>query len=125
MGPSSRNCRGGLVNRFIAPSRCRVRLGRGSAAVLHPAAGHTYLCISLAEDRMPRHSSNMMPTMARVSRKRVLVNNTHRALVGGNCALADFQVMPPLGRSMVTERGRALRVALYTTPKRVVKDFGG
>lgn len=51
-----------------------------------------------------------MPMRARESRTRVLVMNIHIALVGGNCDLADFQVMPPLGRSMLSAaRGGPLR----------------
>ena len=64
----------------------------------------TYLCISLAPLLMPRHSNSIKPAMAMDTRKRVLVKKTHIALVGGNWDLADFQVMPPLGRSMASER---------------------
>lgn len=66
---------------------------------------YPYLCISLADVLMPRHSNKITPTTAMVSRKRVLVKNTHTALVGGNCALADFHVMPPLGSSMMSASG--------------------
>lgn len=58
---------------------------------------------------MPRHSNKTMPARARVRRTRVLVRNTHMARVGGNCALADFQVMPPFGRSMVGASSSAWR----------------
>lgn len=71
----------------------------------------TNLCISLAEVRMPRHSNKMIPTTAMDNKTRVRVKNTHIALVGGSWAFADFQVMPPLGRSIL----RGLGVALDTT----------
>lgn len=41
--------------------------------------------------------------IARSRRKRVLVNSTHIARVGGRLALAAFQLTPPLGRSMMFE----------------------
>lgn len=44
-----------------------------------------------------------MPVTATSRRKRVLVNSTHIARVGGRFALAAFQLTPPLGRSMMIE----------------------
>lgn len=43
--------------------------------------------------------------MAIKSRKRVLVNINNMALVAGIWAFADFQVMPPFGRSMMSSSG--------------------
>ncbi len=54
---------------------------------------------------MPRHNNKTAPATAMNSRNRVLVRNTHIALVGGSWALATFQLMPPLGRSMARARG--------------------
>jgi hypothetical protein len=61
----------------------------------------TDLCISDADVLIPRHVNSIMPINETVRRNRVLVKKTHIALVGGSWALADFHVMPPLGRSMM------------------------
>lgn len=61
------------------------------------------LCISVADVLTPLHSNKTIPANATHSKNRVRVRNTHIALVGGNCALADFHVTPPLGRSMATK----------------------
>ena len=71
-----------------------------------------YLCISLADVRIPRHSNKIIPATAIDRRTLVLVRKTHIALVGGSCAFADFQVMPPLGRSMIEVLGVALDTTL-------------
>lgn len=63
--------------------------------------GSKYLCISLALCDIPRQVSNIIPTSETQTRKRVRVTNAHTAREGGSCALADFQVIPPLGRSIV------------------------
>lgn len=65
----------------------------------------TNLCISVADVLMPRHKSSMTPATATQSKNLVLVRKAHTALVGGRLALATFQLMPPLGRSMVKRVG--------------------
>ena len=62
-----------------------------------PWSESTYLCISDAEELIPRHSSSMVPASATNTRNLVLVRKTHIALEGGSDDLADFQLMPPLG----------------------------
>lgn len=64
-----------------------------------------YLCISDAELDTPRHSSRMIPVTPTSSINRVRVTAFHNALVGGICALADFQLNPPLGSNMVICQG--------------------
>ena len=49
----------------------------------------------------PRHIRISKPVRATETRKRVRVSSTSTARHGGNRALADFQVTPPLGKSMV------------------------
>lgn len=61
----------------------------------------SYLCISDAELLIPRHSNKMMPVTATRSKKRVRVTRFQTTRVGGNCALAAFQLKPPLGRSIL------------------------
>jgi hypothetical protein len=67
--------------------------------------GALYLCISEADVLTPRHNNNTAPVMATSRRKRVLVSNTHSALVGGSVALAAFQLIPPFGRSISSFSG--------------------
>lgn len=43
------------------------------------------------------------PVKAIDTKKRVRVNKTMIALHGGNLALADFQLTPPLGNNMVKD----------------------
>ena len=61
----------------------------------------TNLCISEADVRTPRHSNRTAPVIATTRRNLVLVMKCHIALVGGSLALVAFQLMPPLGRSIV------------------------
>lgn len=72
---------------------------------------------------MPRHVNNMIPTSETQTRKRVLVMKAQTARVGGSCALADFQVIPPLGRSIVDVYGTASSWALYHGEGNVLKDI--
>lgn len=54
---------------------------------------------------MPRHVNSMMPTSETQTRKRVRVMKAQMVRDGGSCALADFQVIPPFGRSIVDVYG--------------------
>jgi len=83
----------------------RPDITRNGAKVKVEKSWELYLCISPAEDLMPRHNNRTMPARAIVTRVRVLVRNSHMARVGGSCPLADFQVMPPLGISMANSTG--------------------
>ena len=60
----------------------------------------THLCISDADLVIPLHNKINIPAMVIDTKKRVLVTSTRIALHGGNLALADFHVTPPLGRSI-------------------------
>lgn len=61
-----------------------------------------YLCISDADLLIPLHNRISKPAIATDTKKRVLVTSTRIALHGGNLALADFHVTPPLGRSILS-----------------------
>lgn len=63
------------------------------------------------------------PVKAMDTKKRVRVNKTRIALHGGNLALADFQLTPPFGSSMmrgnvncVEFQGRSRLETLVKTP---------
>ena len=61
---------------------------------------------------MPCHNSTTRPARATKTRKRVLVRKWTTALDGGNRALADFHVTPPLGSSIVQWRVDSTRSQL-------------
>jgi hypothetical protein len=61
----------------------------------------SHLCISDADLLTPRHMRMSRPVKAMDTKKRVRVNKTRIALHGGNLALADFQLTPPFGSSMM------------------------
>ena len=62
-----------------------------------------YLCISAAEPLNPLHIIMIIDATATKRRKRVRVRVCHITLLGGNRALADFQVTPPFGSSMLKQ----------------------
>jgi hypothetical protein len=62
-----------------------------------------YFCISDADLLTPRHSRMTRPVTATETKKRVRVRRTRIALHGGRPALADFQLTPPFGNSMIRE----------------------
>lgn len=64
----------------------------------------TNFCISAAEVLIPRHNNTTTPERATKRRNRVRVRKLNIALEGGSRALADFQVTPPLGRSIVEKK---------------------
>lgn len=68
---------------------------------------HPYLCISAAELQIPFHSSSSRPVKVREMRNRGRETSEVRSLTGGNLALADFHVTPPLG-SNISRRTRAV-----------------
>ncbi|OJD09645.1 hypothetical protein AJ78_08998 [Emergomyces pasteurianus Ep9510] len=68
--------------------------------------GQPYLCISAAELLIPFHSSNTIPVRAREMINRGRETRATRSLKGGNLALVDFHVTPPLG-SNISRRTRA------------------
>lgn len=65
----------------------------------------TNLCISDADELMPRQNSSITPATATHNRNLVLVKKAHTALDGGRLALATFQLIPPLGRSIFKQGG--------------------
>jgi len=62
---------------------------------------HTNLCISFAEPLSPLHSNTLVTVKATRTNIRVRNTNLRTCWYGGSRALADFQVTPPLGSSMV------------------------
>lgn len=108
--------RGHLHRRFRgSPAIEPVGLGQLLSSMQHlEGVWAAYLCISEAEVLTPRQSSRTIPTSAKHNKKRVLVRNTHIALVGGRFAFADFQVTPPFGKSMIAD-GSDIPVAGTTT----------
>ena len=81
-GRSSRICGAVLARNFAD--------GRSSA----------YLCISAAELVTPRHDTTIRARRPTARRNRVLKTKAIIDREGGKFALADFQLTPPLGRSM-------------------------
>ena len=65
------------------------------------SAVSTYLCISFAEPLSPLHSNTLVTVKATRTNIRVRNTNLRTCWYGGSRALADFQVTPPLGSSMV------------------------
>ena len=62
---------------------------------------YTYFDISRVDTVIPLHNKTMRPVRATATRNRVRVKNINTAFQGGNLALADFQLTPPLGSSMM------------------------
>lgn len=98
-------------NHFIIRHLCR-RL-RGAEAVKTVAiissarlgicqeqSRQAYFDISRVDTVIPLHNKTISPVRATATRNRVRVKNINIAFHGGNLALADFQVTPPLGRSI-------------------------
>ena len=53
---------------------------------------------------MPRHNTMITPAKASKRGRRDRVQRIKRALEGGRRALVDFQVTPPLGKSISSPR---------------------
>jgi hypothetical protein len=60
------------------------------------------LDICCVDTLIPRHSKIIRPVNATATRNLVRVRNIIIAFQGGNLDLADFQVTPPLGRSILS-----------------------
>jgi hypothetical protein len=113
----------------VIVSALEKRIRQGTRLVLENA----YSAIWLVETLIPLHSNIIRPVNAIVIRNLVRVKTTRTALHGGRRALADFHVMPPLGRSilcvfrMCKETGKEERdaAALATRSWRRLRQGGG
>jgi hypothetical protein len=65
---------------------------------------YPYFDICCVDTLIPLHNRIIRPVKATATRNLVRVKNISVAFQGGKLALADFQVTPPLGRSMFAKR---------------------
>ncbi len=82
--------------------------------------GCSYFDICCVDTLSPRHNKIIRPASATATSNLVLVRNIIIAFHGGNLDLADFQVTPPLGRSIV-----GIIVVNFTGESKVVVEEKG
>ena len=81
------------------------------------AVGNPYFDICCVDTLIPLHNKIIRPVSATATRNLVRVKNIIMAFQGGNLDLADFQVTPPLGKSILkkydlTAQGESKQVGI-------------
>lgn len=92
---------GGFRGAIAVETRCKMICEYLGPYTGKDIGGSSYFCISDADLLTPRHNRMIRPVTANETRKRVRVRRTRTARHGGRRDLADFQLTPPLGKSMM------------------------